>query len=241
MTRSTIILITILLFSTFVYGQSDSYPGLIKIVHDNINIPCHYSYENNTKTYICKSDTLALKFYKTPDEKNFDKKLTFYYTPDRPIAIKHLIEKNHLSWLNPFHFKSDTVKGYFQIYFICKTKKDNWYEVVINEESGETRWINDKHSIKLFTWNKINYTDLGICVNPKYNIYTKADSSLVPINFNRTDFFEIIETKGNWMKIKAQNGQPCGNSTEKTYFAWFNYKSKDNLYFNSHIYGFIFN
>jgi hypothetical protein len=223
-----------------VYGQSDSYPGLIKIVSDNLNIRCGYSYESNYKTYICKSDTITLKFYKSPNEMVVDQKLTFYYTPDKPIAIKHLLQKDHLSWLKPFHFKSDTVRGYFQIYFICKTKKDNWYEVVINEESGETRWINDKRFVKIFAWNKlIINSDLDVCVNPKYNIYPKPDSNLIPLNFNKTDFFEIIETKGNWMKIKAQKGNPCGNSTENTYFAWFNYKCKDNLFFNYYVNGFI--
>ena len=237
MTRSIITFIIIILFSIRVYGQIDSYPGLIKIVYDKLSIQCSYTVGNKVKSLICKSDTLALKFYKSPNEKSFDKELTFYYTPDKPIAIKRLIQKDYSSWLKPAQLKFDTVKGYFNIYFVCKTKKDNWYEVVINHESGETRWINNKRFIKLFTWNKINSSDLSVCVNPKNHIYLKPDSSLTPTIFNKNDFFEVVETKGNWMKIKAQKGDPCGNSTENTYFAWFNYKSKDHLFFNFRIYG----
>lgn len=237
MTRSTISFIVIILFSTFVYGQSDSYPGLIKIVYDKLSMNCSYTVGSKDKTLICKSDTLALKFYKSPNENGFDKKLTFYNVPSSPVMIKHLIQKDFRSWLKPAQLKCDTTRGDYIIYFICKTKKDNWYEVVINEESGETRWINEKRLIKFFTWNQVTKTDLTVCVQPEKNIYAKADSNLTSINHSKTDFFEIMETKGDWMKIKAQKGDPCGNSTENIYFAWFNFKSIDKLFFNFHIYG----
>jgi hypothetical protein len=201
---------------------------------------CSYTVGNKDKTLICKSDTLALKFFKYANGKGFDKELTFFNVPSSPIMIKHLIQKDFRSWLKPAQLICDTTRGDYIIYFICKTKKDNWYEVVINEESGETRWINEKRLIKFYTWNQLTKTDLTVCVKPKKNIYAKADSSLTSINHSKTDFFEIIETKGNWMKIKAQKSDPCGNSTENIYFAWFNFKSKNYLFFNFHISGYIF-
>ncbi len=236
MTRSTITFITIILFSTFVYGQSVSYPGLIKIVYDKLSMHCSYALGNRDKTEICISDTLTLKFYKSANEKDFDKELTFYYVSGSPVMVKHLVQKDFRSWLKPAQLNCDTTRGNYTIYFTCKTKKDNWYEVVINEESRETRWINEKRLIKLFTWNKLAKTDHTVCVQPNNTIYLKADSNLTSINHSKTDFFEIIETKGNWMKIKAQKGDPCGNSTENIYFAWFNFKSMDKLLFNFHIY-----
>lgn len=237
MTRSTITFITIILFSTFVYGQSDSYPGLIKIVSDKLKMHCSYTVGNKDKTLICISDTLSLKFYKSPNEKDFDKELSFYYVPNSPVMILHLIQKDYRSWLNPAELKCDTTRGKYTIHLICKTKKDNWYEVVINENTKETRWINNKRLIKFYSWNKLGKNDNGFCVQPKKNIYSKPDSTLPALNFTVTDFFEIIETKGNWMKIKAQKGDPCGNSTENVYFAWFNFKSVDNLHFNFDING----
>ena len=230
---------TIFFGLTVAQGQTDNYPGLVKLVIGTHKLYCKtkspviiVTNKNAEKIFAhCTSDTVVFKFYKSPTDNIVTRQLSFFSDEDGLPKKERIVEKDYHSWLHPISFNDDTTSGYFNIYFSCKEQKDGWYKIIINEQTQETMWIKNKRFVKLLKWKALGKKEI-VCLQPKTKLYSKPDSSSTAINFSQNDYFEIVQTKGSWMKAKARNGDPCGNSTDKIYFAWFNFKSKDKLLFD---------
>ncbi len=88
--------------------------------------------------------------------------------------------------------------------FKCISYSDMYYKVLLNESKNTYAFIKrgDNH-FKFETWDKHILSVPSVNFNEKLNPLRKEpDVNSKTINVDTIDFFEPVEIKGNWLKIK---------------------------------------
>jgi len=167
----------LLLFSTQVWSQTDLGIGLVSIDFDNKTVLDFYS------------DTLT---------KEPEKEIEFF--DDRTINswnIKDLEKQKE--WLKPEVLWLD----YFAFTFRCLTKTDNWFEIIVNNENGETYWIKKTETTKFKNWEEYLKDMFGVARLSSFpqKIKTEPTEDLQEIKYQGTDCFAVKSMKGDWIEI----------------------------------------
>ena len=240
-------IITILVLSLIslnIWGQKNEYPGLIHLstgshkiimptdLNNKFIVSNKYLYDEYYVSRF-KSDTTCFNFYKDINDSSSIYHISFYFDWSKIPRKDKIIEENIEFWFKPMCFDiKDTISGYFDIYLTCKSKKGNWFEVVINEETQETLWIQKAKFVKLVKWDKLTKKKYWWFTIQKQsnNIYSKPDTLSTQIDYNGNDCFEITKVKNNWMKISNTNSELCGNYDMKfVESGWIRYKTNNGL------------
>ena len=105
--------------------------------------------------------------------------------------------------LKPFSIKSESLN----LVFRCLGRKGEYYEVVVNEDKNDIKYI--KAGIKYFnyqTWKehivKLFAVDFDEKTNP---IRKEPKENAAIISYDGVEFYHPIEIKGNWLKISDDN------------------------------------
>lgn len=91
----------------------------------------------------------VIHFYKTPADRTPSQTIQFFN--DKGIDnwnIKDLEKQS--AWLKPETLWLD----YHFFNFRCKAKKDQWLEVIVNNENGSSFWIKETESCTFLTWEE---------------------------------------------------------------------------------------
>ncbi|HXB10543.1 MAG TPA: hypothetical protein VNZ45_01045 [Bacteroidia bacterium] len=174
--------------------------------------------------YDCyNSDTLVLGFYKKPGDKTVVQKLVTYTLNGKWYF---LLGKDSSWFINRSYNNGDPWEI---LTFICKRKKGKWMEVVVNEDTKETLWIQkDKH----LSFEKLNdYVKHEPMVIEKYGtIYSSPDTTSKVIDYPHQKCLDVMGVNGNWMNVSNECDGPCCPSGEDNIphiSGWIKFKEKD--------------
>ncbi len=119
------------------------------------------------------------------------------------------------------------------IHFRCLNKIDNWYEIIIDENSGKSLWIISNKDLKFYDWNsffKNNLAAIAVIKNDSIIIKKMPNQLSENIDCKIRNCFLGKKVKGDWLYIKSytefcyMNGEYNGNIK-----AWLKYKENDKM------------
>jgi hypothetical protein len=202
---TTILLLTIL---TQCYGQVTLGTGIVKI-------------EFNDKT--------VLDFYSKPTDKVHSKRIEFF--DDKEINswnIKNL--KTEQTWLKPEVLWLD----YSQFSFRCKSTNDEWLELIVNNNSGQTYWIKKNKTTIFLTWEE--YLKQMFAVNRladhKQKIRKQPSDTADEIKYEGRDCFQVISLKGDWIEIFTTDYCDQGQNKKEIKSGWIKWRRGNELLIN---------
>ena len=104
--------------------------------------------------------------------------------------------------------------------------------MVTNEEKAETMWTKVGPSKKFVKWSTFllkettaivkGFTDLPIKTAP-------SETSKTIKKIETEDCFEVLEIKGDWMKIRTNAVLDCNQSNRPIQSGWLKWKDKNHL------------
>ena len=194
---------------------ADLYPGLV-------HLDCFPKYPNDTVKFI---------FYKEPNTSQVTRQLSFYRDWKHNSILTRILETDYHDWFSPMSFDDDTTSGNFRIYLSCRDKVENWFQVVLNEKTGETGWIYKSHTTTFIPWNHLDRRKYTVTVQNNSNYYyEQPDTNSRRLPYNGFNCFELIQVQGDWMKVSNKNSEMCGNY-DLPYLdkAWIHFKTSDRL------------
>jgi hypothetical protein len=195
--------ILFLAFIIPVYSQEILGVGLIKIQFD---------------------DKPVIDFYKKPTDDVFRHRIQFYRDSiSKGLRIKDFDEVSH--WLKPEVLWLDD----FQFNFRCKSVKEGWYEVVVNNENGHTFWIRNDRSTKFISWEEYLRDMITISRTPYYSqkIRTQPDEKSDAIAYEGQDCFQVKSLRENWIEIFTP--PTCSASQTKVASGWIRWRNGNKL------------
>lgn len=164
-----------------------------------------------------------IHFYKNLNDKKAIRTIEFFDDNSiNSINIKNL--ETQKKWLKP-----EALWFYFPTFsFRCKSKTNGWYEVIVNNESGQTLWMRNEKFTELLTWEMFLKSKFVIERLPKYKqaIRKLPSNGSKKIKYVGTDCFEVKSMKGDWIKIftsdfcKSGYGENEGTILQSGWIKW---------------------
>jgi hypothetical protein len=167
-------------------------------------------------------ETKEIKVFKNKGDKE----------PERIIRLVNqngdiVIEENdYTKWLQPESVWLD----YSQFLFRFTKIEDDWIQVIVNNETGDKKWILKSQTLKIQTWDKF-LVDNTTAIEPLKSVDIKAEPSMQSKTIRKSsekDCFEAIEIKGDWIKIKTNETLECNEHPQPIKTGWIKWRG-DNL------------
>lgn len=205
-----IILVTILFLTNFALicnAQTDLGIGIVSI---NFN------------------DKTIIHFYEKPTDRQPTKTIEFFN--DKSINswnIKNL--ETERKWLKPEVLWLD----YSSFNFRCKSKSNIWFEVIVNNENGNTLWIKKNSLTKFSGWESYLKSMFGVKRNFKYKqvIRKSPSNNSTEIKYVGRDCFQVMSMKNEWIEIFTPDYCEDGYTDSKTkiHSGWIKWKKGNTL------------
>lgn len=211
-------LITLFLLGVSQVGKADPFPGLVNLKATTFRVSAI-------------PDTISFRFYSSPNASQPVHRLSFYFDHSRIPRKTRIAERNYHEWFSPISFNDDTTSGYFTMYLTCCKKSNGWLQVILNEETGETAWIQESNSVHLIKWNQLDSRKYSVTItNNTQQYFLKADSTSQKLKYADINCFELIRIKGDWMLVSNKNSEMCDNY-DRPYLhkAWIRFKTPSRL------------
>jgi hypothetical protein len=167
----------IFLLTTNLWGQTELGVGLV-----SINL----------------SDTTVLQFYSAFEDKQPSKTIEIFN--DKTINSWNILNLDkQKQWLNPECLWLD----YSSLIFRCKSQTNNWYELIVNNDNGQTLWLKKNTLSKFSTWDEFLIGMLGVArlADKKQIIRTLPNDNAKEINYTGRDCFKVKSMKDDWIEI----------------------------------------
>ncbi len=172
----------------------------------------------------------TLKFFNDTSSKFLPKTITVTKDKDGEFVIK-----NHLkvtTWFKPEGIWLD-----YSIFLIrVDTLIGKWYRVLVDNEKGTTLWMKSDLTNKFVKWNIfLTKETTAIEKNPEFNLEIKAspsESALTIKRIEKTDCFEALEIKGEWLRIRTNKILDCNQSKKIIKSGWIKWRQNNRLTIN---------
>lgn len=244
MNQTTQLILVFFLLCGQLYGQSSEYPGLVVLR------PCSFHVippKDTTPTdkfitiqigkkydlSACESDTNTFYFYKDPDNSSRLKSLSFFslWGPDGGVK---LVEIDSISWLDPVYSELEN-NDFCSLVFMCKKRHGKWLEVVSNDSTKTTMWIEKSKFTTFIPWNhvsrKVTVGKACVKLSSDQVIYKRPNENSNSIdNPKSQSSFEIIEAKKDWLKISNNSDEYFDLADDESPITgWIRYKDGEKL------------
>jgi uncharacterized protein YcfL len=125
----------------------------------------------------------------------------------------------------PFAFQPD----YFLLVLKCIERKDNFAEVVVNEETGMRKYIKvDDPVFKFETWEELTLNAFAIDFNRKENpVLETPEGKVKRLDSMDQVTFRAVEIKGDWLKICWDNTEQKANKGKTDNVGWIKWKHEE--------------
>ncbi|MTI29399.1 hypothetical protein [Xanthovirga aplysinae] len=167
----------LLLISTKLCAQTDLGIGIVSIDFD---------------------DKTILEFFKDSSQTDPIKVVEFFNDPAiKSWNIKNLQQQRN--WLKPEILWLD----YYAFNFRCISKNENWFEVIVNNELGQTYWIKSSESTKFKNWEnylKGMFSVARLSEQPQ-KIRSAPVENAKEMDYQGRDCFVVKSMKGDWIEI----------------------------------------
>jgi hypothetical protein len=121
--------------------------------------------------------------------------------------------------------------GYFLLVLRCTETPDNFFEVVVNEESGLRKYVRANDPVlKLETWDKFVLSVFAVTFDQKANPILQAPNGqpntvAIPSDAN----FRPVETDGDWLKIRWDAAADPAGKPKPIGSGWIRWKNAGKL------------
>lgn len=235
-------LITILVFCLFIFGCStnteiqteNAVPiSVSPIATQAIEPPKPVSntFEcQNIKDIIGSADIsfdgkTVLNFYEKPNVMQSPAQTLRFYE-DKELKMDSFKAEGNKSYnlLKPDSHKLD----YYIFNLAVKNRRNGWLEILVDDQSNETLWLQENKTVKFKDWLQDMKTSFAIGRLYKENnpLHTKSDATAEIVNFDGDDSFNVIEMKGDWIKVNSKNLP--SETTKKPVFGWIRWRDKND-------------
>ncbi|MEO8073501.1 MAG: hypothetical protein ABI686_09655 [Acidobacteriota bacterium] len=147
------------------------------------------------------------------------------------LNIKNLGSQK--KWLKPEALWLD----YSTFSFRCKSKTENWFQVIVNNESGQTLWIKREKFTKFSSWAVYLKSKFVVerLPNHKQAIRMLPLNSSPQIKYVGEDCFQIRSMKGEWIEVFTSDFCRSGyadNNKTIVKSGWLKWKNANTLLIN---------
>lgn len=167
-------------------------------------------------------DKTVLPFYTSVNDKEPAKTIRFFN--DKSINswnIKDL--KNQQKWLKPEILWLD----YNYFVFRCEEKENDWFNIIVDNESGKSLWIKKSKSTLFRNWEKFLQDMFSVQRKSKTDkIYKLPNKNSGAIRYSGEDCFQVRSMKGDWIEIFTSE---CDDVKSLLKSGWIKWKDGNNL------------
>ncbi|RZJ67952.1 MAG: hypothetical protein EOO50_03765 [Flavobacterium sp.] len=137
-------------------------------------------------------------------------------------------EKQNRTWFNPEGLWLD-----YSIFILRVDEKiGNWYRVYVDNKKGTTLWIKAGKTGNFMSWPEFLQTTTSVTKNKEFNLEIKSgpsDTSKTIRNLEQSDCFEVLEIKGDWLKVQPNETFDCDESEHPIKSGWIKWNIKNRL------------
>lgn len=146
----------------------------------------------------------VLQFYEKPNASQSPAQTLRFYE-DKELKMDSFKAEGEKSYnlLNPDVHKLD----YYLFNLPAKTRLNGWLEVVVDDGTNETLWLKESKNVEFKDWLQDMKTSFAIGRLNKENnpLLTKPDPTAQKVIFDGDESFDVIEMKGDWIKVNSKN------------------------------------
>jgi hypothetical protein len=171
-------------------------------------------------------ESTVIDFYSAPDNGLKPvKSISFYDDHVQQVWKIRNYEVNR-SWLKPEAYNP----LYDLLAFRCRSRKDGWMEVIVNNNSGTSYWLKESEVYQYIDW--LTFLQQKKCISPAKTdipILDSPEDDANAIKVNSKDCFGIKNMKDDWIEITlpAFNDEKSDGNSRKT--GWIRWKNGDVL------------
>jgi len=200
-----LILILFILASVNLWAQTEIGIGLVQINFD---------------------DKTIVNFYNSPQDKKPVKTLQFFNDTEIDSWNIRDLEKQKI-WLKPEVLWID----YSSLVFRCTEIRNNWYKIIVNNQSGQIFWIQKKDQFKFETWETFLKEMFSIYRTDGQKIRKSPLQTSDEIIYNGEDCFKVKSMKGDWIEISTTDScEEEKNNIIKS--GWIKWRNENTLLIN---------
>ena len=129
-------------------------------------------------------ETIEIDFIENLNDTNSLKRKLLFEFDSVVIQNKCIVDN---SWINIQCINQDSLyHGIFYYYFKCIQKLNGYYQIIINEDTGETAWINQSNYTNFISF------DIDISKKPFFRKFKLENESETRVYENRTS--KVLQT-----------------------------------------------
>jgi hypothetical protein len=171
------------------------------------------------------TDKTVLSLYQKPSDKKAAHILKFF--DDETINSTNIknLEKEKV-WLKPEVLWLD----YHYFILRCKSQTKDAFEVIINNETGETLWLKKSKWTTFKTWEnylKGMFMIKRVPTSISNDIRRKPEDNAEENIFTGEECFQVKSMKGNWIEIFT--GESCEEDGSILDYGWIKWRDGNNL------------
>jgi hypothetical protein len=133
-------------------------------------------------------------------------------------------------------FKPEQLFFEYDIFLVrVDTVAGNWYKIQVNAATGATLWTRADAAKKFIPWKTFLLKEISSVDKGDYNLDIKAAPSDKATNIKKIetiDCFQVLEIKGDWMKIKTNKEMECSESKKPVSSGWIRWRQNNRLTIN---------
>lgn len=137
-------------------------------------------------------------------------------------------EKATLKWFQPEAFWPD-----YTIFDLRVLEHaGGWYKVVTNTTSRATMWIRERGIYTFHSWPEFlgqQVTTISIGNNPLPIKTSPDDSAKTLRSVSPSDCFEVLEVKGDWLRIRTHTVLECSDHPHPVKIGWIRWRAHNRL------------
>lgn len=195
------------LLSMCSFGQSDIFIGQGVIKIDYTKLP-------------------TLGFFADTNQTNITKIIVIAKDKEGEFIIKN--SKEVYTWFMP-----EQISLEYEIFIIrVDTTIGKWYKVVTNTENGATLWTKVEPMKKFVRWSTFLLKETTAIEKGFANLDIKTqpfETAKTIKKIETKDCFEVLEIKGNWMKIRTNTKLDCNMSSKPIKLGWIKWRDRNRL------------
>jgi len=133
-------------------------------------------------------------------------------------------------------FKPEQLFFEYDIFLMrVDTVAGNWYKVQVNSTSGATLWIRADTAKKFINWKTFLLKEISAVDKGDFNLdikTTPSDKATTIKKIETTDCFQVLDVKGDWIKVKTNKEMECSESKKPVASGWIRWRQNNRLTVN---------
>ena len=130
-------------------------------------------------------------------------------------------------------FMPEQISLEYDIFIIrVDTVIGKWYKVFVNTENATTLWTKVESVKKFVRWSTFLLKETTAIEKGDYNVDIKtqpSDTAKTIKKFEIKDCFEVLEIRGDWMKVRTNTKLDCSQSNRPMKSGWLKWRDKNRL------------